>query len=263
MRTKLLSLFLLLLTVHPALAAPEVTIEVLKKGEGPKIESGMVAVVSYKLTLDNDLIIENRSKRNPFRFVIGQDGIIPGFSQAVVGMQIGERRKVRIPPELGYGPIDQGVIPGDSFLNFEVELLQIKTDHDHDGDGVQDHTDDDHVDHDHDGDGQPDHSDAEHSNHDHDHGDHDGHDHNGDGIPDHEGNMSEKLRDVEYLNQRHAQDLVTPAMFEYLIRDFFTKPWRYEDGPVKILKATGKVMLAFLLIGLLGYWAYRRKLWTL
>ena len=253
---------LLLLTAQITMAAPEVTIKVLKQGEGPKIKSGMVAVVAYKLTLDNDLIIENRSKRNPYRFVIGQEGIIPGFSQGVTGMQIGERRMVRIPPELGYGPIDQGVIPGDSFLNFDVELLQIKTDHDHDGDGVQDHADEDHVAHDHDGDGKADHADADHHD-EHDHGDHEGHDHDGDGIADHEGNLSEQLKDVEYLNKRHAQDLVTPAMFEYLIRDFFTKPWRYEDGPVKILKAAGKVVLAFLLIGLLAFGAYRKKLWTL
>lgn len=261
MKATVASFFLLLLAFQVALAAPEVTIKVLEKGEGPKIESGMVAVVAYKLTLDNDLIVENRSKRDPFRFVVGQDGIIPGFSEAVIGMQIGERRMARIPPELGYGPIDQGVIPGDSFLNFEVELLQIKTDHDHDGDGLQDHADEEHGDHDHDGDGQPDHSEAEHVGHDHDN--HDGHDHNGDGIPDHEGDMSKKLRDVEYLNKRHARDLVTPAMFEYLIRDFFTKPWRYEDGPIKILKATAKVMLAFLMIAVLAYGAYRGKLWTL
>lgn len=70
--------------------------------------------------------------------------------------------------------------------------------------------------------------------------------------------LAEQFQDEKYLNARHANDLSKPAVFEYLIRDFFTKPWRYPDGDVRVWKASGKVtVIAFLL--LFCSWYGRRK----
>lgn len=75
--------------------------------------------------------------------------------------------------------------------------------------------------------------------------------------------LSEALRDEKVLDRRHAQDITKPAMFEYLIRDFFTKPWRYEDGHLKIWRSTGKLALVFILMLVLTWYGGKRGYWIL
>ncbi len=55
---------------------------------------------------------------------VGQ--VIDGWDQGVIGMKIGGQRKLKIPPELGYGSQDKGVIPPNSTLIFKVELLEVE-----------------------------------------------------------------------------------------------------------------------------------------
>jgi peptidylprolyl isomerase len=56
---------------------------------------------------------------------LGEGRVIPGFEQAVYGMQEGGRRSVTIPSELGYGPNGQGPIPGDATLVFVLDLVSV------------------------------------------------------------------------------------------------------------------------------------------
>ncbi len=57
--------------------------------------------------------------------VVGAGQVIPGFEQAIAGMQVGGRRMVTIPSDLGYGPAGQGPIPGDATLVFVLDLVEV------------------------------------------------------------------------------------------------------------------------------------------
>ena len=60
----------------------------------------------------------------PFQFTVGT-GVIPGFSQGVVGMKVGGIRRIVVPPNLGYGSQAQQGIPANSTLVFEIALISI------------------------------------------------------------------------------------------------------------------------------------------
>ena len=63
----------------------------------------------------------------PFTFQLGAGEVIKGWDQGVLGMKIGEKRRLTIPPEFAYGPDGRPpVIPQNATLIFEVELLGVK-----------------------------------------------------------------------------------------------------------------------------------------
>lgn len=102
-------------------------IEVLKEGTGPAATKGKRVSVHYTGWLTNGTEFDSSRGRNqPFEFQLGAGEVIPGWDQGVAQMKVGEKRKLTIPPELGYGARGAGnVIPPNSTLVFEVELLGV------------------------------------------------------------------------------------------------------------------------------------------
>jgi FKBP-type peptidyl-prolyl cis-trans isomerase FkpA len=102
-------------------------IETLQEGEGVAVENGQTAVMHYTGTfVDGTKFDSSLDRGEPFPFVLGAGRVIEGWDKGVLGMKVGEKRRLTISPELGYGPNDYGPIPGGSTLIFEVELLDIQ-----------------------------------------------------------------------------------------------------------------------------------------
>jgi hypothetical protein len=108
-------------------AAAKVQIEDLKVGTGEAAKVGDRVVVNYTGWLtDGTKFDSSLDHGRPFEFRLGAGNVIRGWDQGVEGMRVGGKRKLTIPPELGYGQRGMGKIPPDSTLIFEVELLEIK-----------------------------------------------------------------------------------------------------------------------------------------
>ena len=105
----------------------QLKIEVLEEGTGRLIDEGETAVVHYTGILKNGTKFDSSlDKGEPFSFKIGAGYVIKGWDQGVLGMKVGEKRKLTIASELAYGETGvSGVIPPDATLIFEVELLNI------------------------------------------------------------------------------------------------------------------------------------------
>ncbi|WP_222192567.1 FKBP-type peptidyl-prolyl cis-trans isomerase [Modestobacter italicus] len=67
----------------------------------------------------------SRGEDEVLTVTLGAGQVIPGFDQGVTGMQVGGRRVVTIPSDLGYGPTGQGPIPGDATLVFVIDLVEV------------------------------------------------------------------------------------------------------------------------------------------
>ncbi len=101
-------------------------IKILKEGSGQEIKNGDVATVHYTGTLENGTKFDSSLDRGePFSFQLGAGKVIRGWDEGVLGMKTGEKRKLIIQPEYGYGDRAIASIPANSVLIFEVELLKI------------------------------------------------------------------------------------------------------------------------------------------
>ena len=106
----------------------ELKTTILKEGEGEVVsKAGDVLTVHYTGTLENGEKFDSSVDRDqPFTFTVGVGQVIQGWEQGMVGMKIGEKKKLEIPAELGYGESGAGgVIPPNANLIFEVELISI------------------------------------------------------------------------------------------------------------------------------------------
>ncbi|MBI4127594.1 MAG: FKBP-type peptidyl-prolyl cis-trans isomerase [Parcubacteria group bacterium] len=101
-------------------------VEDLVVGTGAEAKNGDTLEVHYVGTLTNGVQFDSSySRGQPFTFTLGQEQVIQGWDQGLLGMKVGGKRKLTIPPELGYGPVAQGLIPPNSTLIFEVDLLKV------------------------------------------------------------------------------------------------------------------------------------------
>ena len=97
-------------------------------GKGTEAKTGDSVKVHYVGTLPDGKEFDSSKKHNqPFDFELGAGRVIKGWDQGVAGMKIGGKRKLTVPPSLGYGARGfPPVIPPNATLIFEVELLEVK-----------------------------------------------------------------------------------------------------------------------------------------
>jgi FKBP-type peptidyl-prolyl cis-trans isomerase len=103
-------------------------IEDLQVGEGMEVANGDQVTVHYTgWLIDGTKFDSSLDRGKPFTFELGARQVIQGWDRGVRGMQVGGIRKLTIPPELAYGDraVGGGLIPANSTLVFEVELLEI------------------------------------------------------------------------------------------------------------------------------------------
>jgi FKBP-type peptidyl-prolyl cis-trans isomerase len=124
-------------TPTPDTGAPAVPMQKtdLTPGTGAEIKSGQSALVHYTGWLYEAAAPENKGmkfdssvdRNEPFEFPVGAGMVIKGWDQGVEGMKVGGKRRLVIPPDMGYGARGAGgVIPPNATLVFDVELLEIR-----------------------------------------------------------------------------------------------------------------------------------------
>lgn len=124
--SRLVVFLVLLLSVNLAVAA-DLKINELKQGKGA--QAGVFSKVKVHYSgwlMDGTKFDSSVDRGEPFELVLGQGSVIPGWEQGLMGMRVGGKRELIIPPQLAYGKRGVGdVIPGNATLRFEVELLEM------------------------------------------------------------------------------------------------------------------------------------------
>lgn len=102
--------------------------ETLKEGTGKVAQVGQQVTVHYVGTLpDGKEFDSSRRSGKPFTFSLGRGDVIKGWDMGVAGMKVGEQRRLMVPADLAYGAEGHPpVIPPNSPLNFDIELLSVK-----------------------------------------------------------------------------------------------------------------------------------------
>jgi FKBP-type peptidyl-prolyl cis-trans isomerase len=111
----------------PTAAVDKLVIQDLVLGTGDEAKAGQKISVHYTGTLlDGTKFDSSKDRDKPFEFVLGKGQVIKGWDQGFAGMKVGGKRRLTIPPDLGYGETGSPpVIPPNAVLRFEVELLSV------------------------------------------------------------------------------------------------------------------------------------------
>ena len=109
------------------LAHPELLIEDIEPGEGENVKSGDTVVVHYVgILADGSVFDSSYDRGRTFSFTVGKGRVISGWEIGIENMQEGGKRRLTIPPELGYGESGvRGMIPPNATIIFEIEVVEI------------------------------------------------------------------------------------------------------------------------------------------
>lgn len=99
---------------------PLVTVKTVKPGEGAAPLLSDVAIINYKGTLKDGTVFDSAQGA-----ALPLQGVIPGFTKALLQMKTGGSYKIHIPARMAYGDKAQGIIPANSDLDFDIDLLQV------------------------------------------------------------------------------------------------------------------------------------------
>lgn len=102
--------------------------QIIQKGTGKKAEKGNMVSVHYKGQLADGTVFDSSYKRNaPIDFQVGVGQVIQGWDEGICLLKVGDKARLVIPSDLGYGPSGAGgVIPPNATLVFDVELMDVK-----------------------------------------------------------------------------------------------------------------------------------------
>jgi peptidylprolyl isomerase len=96
-------------------------------GSGAEVTNGKTVTLHYVATLVNGRRIDSTIERKkPVTFKLGSGAVIPGLEAGIIGMKVGGERKLRIPPNIGYGEYGMNNVPGNNIVDFDVKLLEVK-----------------------------------------------------------------------------------------------------------------------------------------
>lgn len=99
----------------------------IAQGSGPTVANGDTVTIHYVGTLVNGKRFDStRERKKPETFTLGKGDVIKGLEAGLIGMRPGGKRRLRIPPNIGYGMYGLADVPGGSVTIFEVELLKVK-----------------------------------------------------------------------------------------------------------------------------------------
>ncbi len=102
----------------------ELLIEQVTTGDGPPLEVGQTITADYFGQIsDEPAPFDESFSSSPFTSPIGVGGLIPGWDQGLIGVPVGSRVVMSVPPDLGYGDADNGPIPGGSTLFFVIDII--------------------------------------------------------------------------------------------------------------------------------------------
>lgn len=107
-------------------SAPTTDNQNLEVMDGPMVKAGDQISVNYVgMLADGTKFDSSYDRGEPITFTVGEGQLIKGFDDGVLGMKVGEKKRLTIPPELGYGDKAAGPIPANSTITFDVELVKI------------------------------------------------------------------------------------------------------------------------------------------
>ncbi|MFC2097637.1 FKBP-type peptidyl-prolyl cis-trans isomerase [Bacteroidota bacterium] len=101
--------------------------KITEKGDGAQAKKGDVVAVHYKGMFTDEKVFDSSYERGkPIQFELGAGKVIKGWDEGIALLHVGDKAEFIIPSHLGYGSRDNGPIPANSTLVFEVELVAIK-----------------------------------------------------------------------------------------------------------------------------------------